>query len=320
MKGHYITDYITSIEHLNQAFEAIFKGSKFDCTPFDDNFSTIGKGIATDDFFIGNFVTDNVASIRATNMKDCIISMARLGHFDTHVGNQFFTNKAHESGNILTTVNEVIYNNPSKLTNNYTVLINHQDLLNMLDIKYGVNQLSDYFHDIHLVQEKVKALFYYVGATIHVVETFESLRESLVAKMNIKEISLLMATDLIGDLLHKKSLLNESPDKKMVIKAEEIMDSQCENITTVQEIADKVFTSPRNLQKAFKKYRDYSPLQFLKERKLNRANYILKDPYSSSSIKNVAITVGMFDINRFSKYYFDQFGEYPSETITNKSI
>ena len=319
MKGHYITDYITSIDHLNQAFEAIFKGSKFDCTPFDDNFSTIGKGIATEDFFIGNFITDNIASIRATNMKDCIISMARLGHFDTHVGNQFVTNRAHESGNILTTVDEVIYDDPSKLVNNYVVIINHQDLLNMMDIKYGVHQLSDYFREIHLVEEKVKALFYYVGSTIHVIETFESLRESLVAKMNIKEITLLMATDLLGDILHKKSLLNESPDKKMVIMAEEIMDSQCENVTTIQEIADKVFTSPRNLQKAFKKYRDYTPLQFLKERKLIRANYILKDPYSKSNIKNVAINVGMFDLNRFSKYYYDKFGEYPSETINRKN-
>ena len=127
-----------------------------------------------------------------------------------------------------------------------------------------------------------------------------------------------MATDLIGDLLHRKSLLNESPDKKMVIKAEEIMDADCENITTIQEIADRLFTSPRNLQKAFKKFRQYTPLQFLKERKLYQANHILNDPYSSSSVKNVAIRVGLFDLNRFSKYYFDLFGEYPSETIRRK--
>ncbi len=319
MKGKYITDYITSVDQLNQAFESIFKGSKFDCKPFDNNFSTLGKGIATDDFFIGNFITDNLASIHIKNLNDCAISMARLGSFETHVNNKKVINRAHQTGNIVSSTREVLYSNPSKLVNNYIVLINRKDLLNMLEIKYGIVDLTNYFREIHLVEEKVKALFYYVGSTIHVVETFESLRESLVAKMNIKEISLLMATDLMGELLHKKSLLNESPDKKMVINAEEIMESQCEDITTVQEIADKVFTSPRNLQKAFKKHRDYTPLQFLKERKLIRANHLLKDPYSPSSIKNVAITVGMYDINRFSKYYFDQFGEYPSDTIGRKS-
>ena len=127
-----------------------------------------------------------------------------------------------------------------------------------------------------------------------------------------------MATDLIGDIMHKKSLLNESPDKKLVLKAEEIMESQCENITTIQEISDKVYTSPRNLQKAFKKHRSYSPLQFLKEQKLLRANHILKDLYIQTSVKNVAISVGIFDINRFGKYYFDRFGELPSETLKKK--
>lgn len=318
MKGNYITDYITSVNHLNKAFESIFKGSKFDCRSIDNNFSTTGNGIVTDDFFIGNFVGDNIDYIRGTNLNDCIISMPRLGHFETHAVRKTITNKAHEYGNVLAGVDEVLYNNSSTLVNNYMVIINHQDLINMLDIKFGVHQLSGYLREIHLAEEKVKALFYYIGSTIHVVKTFASLRESLVAKMNIKEITLLMATDLIGDILHKKSILNESPDKKLVLKAEEIMESQCENITTIQEISDKVYTSPRNLQKAFKKHRSYSPLQFLKEQKLLKANQILKDFYIQTSVKNVAISVGIFDINRFGKYYYDRFGELPSETLKKR--
>ncbi len=319
MKGNYITDHITTVDNLNKAFESIFKGSKFDCKPFEKELSSDGEGIVIDDFFIGNFIGNNIESIHGTNMKDCVISMPRLGYFDTHAANKLVKNKAHESGNVLTAVDEVLYNNPSKVVNNYMVIINHQDLINMLDIKYGVHQLSDYFRDIQIVDEKVRALFYYIGATIHVVKTFASLRESLVAKMNIKEITMLMAVDLMGDLLCKKSLLNNSPDKKLVLLAEEIMESQCENITTIQEISDKVFTTPRNLQKAFKKHRNYAPLQFLKEQKLVKANQILKDPYLQTSIKNVAIGVGIFDINRFGKYYFDRFGEFPSETQKKKN-
>lgn len=318
MKGNYITDCITSIDNLNKAFESIFRGSKFDCKSIDGNFSTIGNGIVTDDFFIGNFIGDNIDYIKGKNLNDCIISMPRIGHFESHAVQKTIANKAHECGNILADVDEVKYNNSSQIVNNYMVIINRQDLINMLDVKFGVNQFSGYLRQIHFEEEKVKALFYYIGSTIHVVKTFASLRESLVAKMNIKEITLLMATDLIGDVLHKKSLLNESPDKKLVLKAEEIMESLCESITTIQEISDKVYTSPRNLQKAFKKHRNYSPLQFLKEQKLLRANNILNDVYNQASVKNVAISVGIFDINRFGKYYFDRFGELPSETIKKK--
>lgn len=318
MKGNYITDQINTVEQLNKAFESIFKGSRFDCKPFEKELSSVGEGIVIDDFFIGNFIGNDIASIHGTNMENCVISMPRLGYFDTHAVNKTISNKAHEAGNLLTSVDEAIYNNPSRVVNNYMVIINHQDLMNMLEMKYGVHQLTNYFQDIYIADEKVKALFYYVGATIHVVKTFASLRESLVAKMNIKEITLLMAADLLGDLLNKKSLLNESPNKKLVMLAEEIMESQGENITTIQEISDKVFTSPRNLQKAFKKHRNYTPLQFLKEQKLIKANQILKDPYLQSSIKNVAISVGIYDINRFGKYYFDRFGEFPSDTLKKK--
>lgn len=319
MNGVYITDHITSVDHLNEAFESIFRGSRFECRPFDDRLSSFGEGIVIEDFFIGNFIGDNIGSIRGSNVKDCIISMPRLGFFDTHAANKVVSNKAHETGNVLTAVDEILYDNSSKVVNNYMVIINHQDLLNMLDVKFGVRKLSEYIRQIYLWEEKVKALFYYIGSTIHVVKSFASLRESLVAKMNIKEITLLMVADLFGGLLNKKSILNEYPDKKVVLLAEEIMESQCEEITTIQEISDKVFTSPRNLQKAFKKYRGHTPMQFLREQKLLRANQLLKDPYIKTSIKSVAIRVGIFDLNRFGKYYFDRFREFPGETLKSRN-
>lgn len=319
MKGHYITDHITSIENLNRAYETMFKGSTFNCIPANEKFYSEGKGIITDDFYIGNFVTSNLKSIQAYNINDCIVTMPRQGNYDTTALNKTVKNKANTSGNIICLVDEVLYHNPSEISNAYDVYIKHQHLLRMLETKFGIHKFENYFQGISFNNEKVKTLFNYVGSTIHVAEIFISLRESLVAKMNIKEITILMVTDLIGELLHKKSLLNESPDKKIVIQAEEIMASDCENITTVQEIADKVYTSPRNLQKAFKKYRDYTPLQFLKKRKLQRAHHLLNDPYRSASIKNIAINVGIFDLNRFGKYYYEQFGEYPSETVNRKN-
>lgn len=133
--------------------------------------------------------------------------------------------------------------------------------------------------------------------------------------MNIKEIAILMVTDLIGELLNKSPLTNNHPEKNLVIMAEEIMDSRCDVIHTIQEIADGVFTSPRNLQKAFKKHRNYTPMQFLRERKLHKAHKLLSDKNLQSSVKNVALSVGIYDLNRFSKYYAELFDEYPSTTI-----
>ena len=156
MKGNYITDCNTSVEDLNKAFESIFTGSTFDCKPFDRDLSSIGEGIVIEDFFIGNFKGYNIASIRGTGMKDCVISMPRFGYFDTHAASRRVHNRALETGNVLTAVDEVLYDNSSVHVNNYMVIINHQDLINMLDMKYGVRALSAYFQKIiRLLGEQV---------------------------------------------------------------------------------------------------------------------------------------------------------------------
>ncbi len=317
--GHYITDHLTSVKDVNEAFESLLVGSTFNCIPIDETFYSEGKGITTEDFFIGNFITHQAERIYIENMQDCVLSMPRSGNFEIRVGNEKIRAKAQTTGGFLSGIKNADYVAKTKVINDYLVIIRQEDLKKMMDKQFGIKGSADVFHELRLDSEKVRALFNYVGSTINLMETFDSLRDSLMAKMNIKEISMLMVADILGDILQKKRFLDESPEERLVIKAEEIMDSFCEDISTIQEIADKVFTSPRNLQRAFKKYRDYTPIQFLRGRKLNRANLIFKDGHNSASVKEVAIQVGLFDLNRFGKYYFEEFGEYPSETLTVQS-
>ncbi len=319
MANHYITDHLTSEEDVNSAFESLLVGSTFNCISRDKTFYSEGKGITTEDFFIGNFITHQAERIYIENMQDCVLSMPKSGNFEIRVGDEKIRARAQSTGGLLSGIQNADYVAKTKVINDYLVIIRQNDLKNMMDKQFGLKGSTDVFHELRLDSEKVKALFNYVDSTIHLVETFDFLRDSLMAKMNIKEISMLMVADILGDIFQKKRFLDESPDERLVIKAEEIMDSYCQDISSIQEIADKVFTSPRNLQRAFKKYRDYSPIHFLRKRKLNRANLIFKDGHNSLSVKEVAIQVGLFDLNRFGKYYFDEFGEYPSETKTVQS-
>ena len=315
MSNYYLTDHTTSVEHLNEAFESIIPGSQFDCKAANDNFSSKGEGIITDNFFIGNFITKHIESIHIKDFNHFVITLPKTGRFTAHIPDSAVINKAGETGALICSVDEVLYNDPTEIVNDHIIIIDRKDLMGVLEKTYGMQNIRNCIRELELKNEKVKVLFSYIGSTLNIMNTYPSIQESLVAKMNIKEITLLMTSDFIGDVFNKKSLLNNSPDKNLVVKAEELMESQYDTITTIQEIADGVFTSPRNLQKAFKKYRDYSPLQFLRSRKLIRANEMFRDPYYTSSIKNMAIHVGIYDINRFSKYYFEQFGEYPSDTL-----
>ena len=102
---------------------------------------------------------------------------------------------------------------------------------------------------------------------------------------------------------------------KCVKKAEELMDAQAEEIFSVQEIANMVSTTPRNLQLSFKKHRNYTPMKFLRERKLLKSRLLLIDGNSDTLVKKVAFETGFRNVSNFTIHYRNMFGELPSETL-----
>ena len=206
MSNYYLTDYTTSVEHLNKAFESIIKGSRFDCRPANDNFSSKGEGIITDNFFIGNFVTKHIESIHIKDFNHFVITLPKTGQFSARIPNSAVINKAGETGAIICSVDEVLYNNPTEIVSDYIINIDRQDIMGLLEKKYGMQNIRSCIRELDLKNEKVKVLFNYIGSTLNIMKTYPSIQESLVAKMNIKEIALLMTSDFVGDVFNKKNL------------------------------------------------------------------------------------------------------------------
>ncbi|WP_282035782.1 helix-turn-helix domain-containing protein [Saccharicrinis aurantiacus] len=152
---------------------------------------------------------------------------------------------------------------------------------------------------------------------IQLLKMYPHLREAFHFKGSIKEVAKLLLAELIADSLNIKPKLNNKTDSVIVKKAEELIDANPEKFYRIQQIADCISTTPRNLQLAFKKHRDYSPMQFLKERKLNKARLLLINPASHTMIKQIAYDSGFLNLSSFSKCYKELFGECPSETLHN---
>ena len=114
---------------------------------------------------------------------------------------------------------------------------------------------------------------------------------------------------------------HKNADLTLVYRAEMLMENECETLIRVKDIANKLYTTTRTLQKAFKKYRSYSPIKFLKIRKLHLARKLLMEQCPGNFIiKQAAFKSGISDINRFSKDYSTLFGELPSITVKNKYL
>ena len=161
----------------------------------------------------------------------------------------------------------------------------------------------------------------FIKATSETTINFPGLRESLLLKSNIEELSALYITDLIAEALNIPYIFkNISPDLEIVLKAEKFIGENPDKYFTIGEITDDTFTSPRNLQLSFKKHRTYSPMQFLKERKFRKARKLILNSLPEATIKSIVLSAGILDINRFSKHYKQLYGELPSKTLKRSII
>ena len=101
----------------------------------------------------------------------------------------------------------------------------------------------------------------------------------------------------------------------IVRRAEEHMHAHLGESITITDLLRTCNCSRSVLFAAFKSARNYSPLEFLTEQRLQKARAKLKKPSSNSSVSSVALDCGFIHMGRFSRVYKRRFGESPSETL-----
>jgi AraC-like DNA-binding protein len=126
-------------------------------------------------------------------------------------------------------------------------------------------------------------------------------------------------TSLLTCLPHNhQEHLNPPPkdlSPRYLRKAEEFVKEHLDEPITLTLIAKEIGVSARSLQAAFQLHRGYSPMQFLKERRLELAHQRLLKATPGTTIAAIATTAGMDHLGRFSVDYKKRFGESPSQTL-----
>jgi transcriptional regulator GlxA family with amidase domain len=102
---------------------------------------------------------------------------------------------------------------------------------------------------------------------------------------------------------------------RQVRSAEEFIEANWNEPISLEAIAAATEVSIRSLFRNFRQSRGYSPMEFLKQVRLRRAHELLERPNGATSVTEVAFHCGFGDLSRFSKYYFQAFGERPSDTL-----
>ena len=124
---------------------------------------------------------------------------------------------------------------------------------------------------------------------------------------NLLSISLekYLGKDCLNNNLKMSSL-----DVDTVLKASDFIESNLNELPTIEEIASKHFISESKIQKLFKDYYKCSVHDFLSNKRLERAKDFLEN--TEKSITEIADDLGIRSKSYFSKIFKERYGVTPS--------
>lgn len=97
-----------------------------------------------------------------------------------------------------------------------------------------------------------------------------------------------------------------SPELSLsMMKVQTFMDTNYSNINSIQELADKFCISPSHLSRTFKAHSGYSPVEYLLNIRLYRAQQLLI--YSDLNINEISAQIGFKDTNNFIRQFSKRF-------------
>lgn len=99
-------------------------------------------------------------------------------------------------------------------------------------------------------------------------------------------------------------------------RAEQFIEDRAQDPITVGDMAEHVGVSTRSLFTGFRKYRNTSPMLYLKEVRLNRVReQLMRGQTGGTTVTAVAYQWGFGHLGHFTTDYKRRFGESPSETL-----
>ena len=105
----------------------------------------------------------------------------------------------------------------------------------------------------------------------------------------------------------------------LVHTIEEFIEAHATEPVTVSDLVAQCGCSRGALFNAFRRFRGYTPMQFLAECRLRSAHAALQSSSPADTVSSIAYACGFSHLGRFSVAYRQRFGESPSATLLRSS-
>jgi AraC-like DNA-binding protein len=113
---------------------------------------------------------------------------------------------------------------------------------------------------------------------------------------------------------------DKSTAPAIVCRAEEFMEANAASPIAIADVLSHTACSRKALFTSFRKFRNYTPLNFLADARLRLAHQRLCDASNSESVTSIAYNSGFSHMGRFSEIYHKRYGVKPSETLRRAAL
>lgn len=117
---------------------------------------------------------------------------------------------------------------------------------------------------------------------------------------------------------HSDSLKNrhrKSPLPAYVRAAKQYLDAHLHDEVSMEEVSAACGVAQRTLQKGFMQFLQQTPVEYLREQRLQKIHRELLQADAKVSVTDVLLRNGINSIGHFSKHYKNRFGCLPSQTL-----
>lgn len=110
---------------------------------------------------------------------------------------------------------------------------------------------------------------------------------------------------------HKDPMLG----KMRLIDLENWIESQLREDLTLETLSRQAGVSTRAVQHAFRRYRNCTPMEFIRSKRLGAVRRQLQAREGKVNITEIAMQHGFYHMSHFTRFYRLEFGETPTETL-----
>jgi AraC-like DNA-binding protein len=126
---------------------------------------------------------------------------------------------------------------------------------------------------------------------------------------------LLVLLLLAGQPHHSQQRTHTSLLPRTVRRAEAFIAEHAAEPLTLADIADAAGVPVRTLLQSFRRFRDTSPMQLVREARIDMSRDLLLRAGATERVADIALSCGFVNLGRFASAYRERFGETPSQTL-----